>query len=77
MIPFERYVKDLKEILEGVEIRSIEDVDKAVELLVLNNKEKESQEKSKIDNSLRISPSFESNRDKFIFIKFGRLFEFN
>jgi type I restriction enzyme R subunit len=42
---FEKCVEELKEMLSGVEIKGVEDVDKAVEILVLNGKEKEFAEK--------------------------------
>ncbi len=44
---FEKRVRELKEDLQGIEMGSIEDVDRAVETLVLNNKEKEFTEKAK------------------------------
>jgi len=44
---FEKYVNELKEMLKGIEIRGIEEVDNAVEILVLNGKEKEFAEKAR------------------------------
>ncbi|MEM0011358.1 MAG: hypothetical protein QXT84_06670, partial [Candidatus Bathyarchaeia archaeon] len=44
---FEKCVNEIKEMLEGVEIRGLEDIDKAVEVLVLNGREKEFDEKAK------------------------------
>jgi type I restriction enzyme R subunit len=44
---FEKCIEELKEMLKGVEIKGVEDVDKAVETLVLNGKEKEFAEKVK------------------------------
>ncbi|MEM2228390.1 MAG: HsdR family type I site-specific deoxyribonuclease [Candidatus Bathyarchaeia archaeon] len=44
---FEKCVNEIKEMLEGVEIRGLEDIDKAVEVLVLNGREKEFNEKAK------------------------------
>jgi len=44
---FENCVNELKEMLKGIEIKEIEDVDKAVEILVLSGKEKEFAEKAK------------------------------
>jgi type I restriction enzyme R subunit len=44
---FERCVNELREMLEGAEIKELEDVDKAVEILVLNGREKEFTEKAR------------------------------
>jgi len=44
---FEKCVDGLKEMLEGIQIKEIEDVDKAVEILVLKGIEKEFEEKAK------------------------------
>jgi type I restriction enzyme R subunit len=42
---FEKCVEELKGMLKGIELKGVEDVDKAVEVLVLNGKEKEFAEK--------------------------------
>ncbi len=44
---FERLIKELKEMLRDIRIEGIEDVDKAVEMLVVSGKEKEFEEKAK------------------------------
>jgi type I restriction enzyme R subunit len=44
---FEECISEIKEMLKGIEIKGLEDVDKAVEILVLNGKEKEFVEKAK------------------------------
>ena len=44
---FEKIVAELKKMLEGIEIREIDDADNAVEVLVRNGKEKEFAEKAK------------------------------
>jgi type I restriction enzyme R subunit len=44
---FEKCKSEIKEMLEGVEIKGLEDVDKAVELLVLNGREKEFEMKTR------------------------------
>ena len=44
---FEKCIKELKGMLSGIEVRGIEDVDKAVEHLIINKKEKEFEEKAK------------------------------
>ncbi len=44
---FEKYVKELKEMFKGVEISKLEDVEKAVEALILSGKEEEFVEKTR------------------------------
>lgn len=44
---FEACVNELKAMLEGVKVKGLEGVDEAVEILVLNGKEKEFEEKAK------------------------------
>jgi len=44
---FEKCVSEIKEMLEGVEIKGMEDIDRAAEILVLNGKEKEFAEKAR------------------------------
>ncbi|HDM05668.1 MAG TPA: type I restriction endonuclease subunit R [Candidatus Aenigmarchaeota archaeon] len=44
---FEKCIKELKGMLSGIKVRGIEDVDKAVEHLIINKKEKEFEEKAK------------------------------
>ena len=44
---FKKCIDEIKKMLEGVEIKGVEDLDKAVEILVLNSKEKEFVEKAR------------------------------
>jgi type I restriction enzyme R subunit len=44
---FEECISEIKEMLKGIEIKGLKDVDKAVEILVLNGKEKEFVEKAR------------------------------
>jgi type I restriction enzyme R subunit len=44
---FEKSIEELKDMLGGVEIKGMEDIDKAIETLVLNGREKEFVEKAK------------------------------
>lgn len=44
---FEKYVEELKKMLDGIEPKGLEEVDKAVEFLVQNSKEQEFEEKAK------------------------------
>ena len=44
---FEKCIEELKGMLKGIEVKGIEDVNKAVEHLIINEKEKEFEEKAK------------------------------
>jgi type I restriction enzyme R subunit len=44
---FEKCVEELKEMFKGIEIKELEDIDKAIEILVLNGREKEFVEKAR------------------------------
>lgn len=44
---FEKCIEELKGMLKGIEVKGIEDVNKAVEHLIINKKEKEFEEKAK------------------------------